>query len=139
MSTTRRIEGLSVNVFTAGPGGDRMVRVRDSLKEIEGHSLLEPYVELGLAIAEPLSRERLQEKLARNSRALRFAPTREIVYRQAVLLALAGRRKPRTRSSSAARPTIPDSFRPLRACWGNLRGLTRGDRSVAALLGEKAA
>jgi hypothetical protein len=37
-----------------------------------------------------LNRDRLQEKLARNSRALRFAPTREIAYRQAVLLALAG-------------------------------------------------
>ena len=85
-----RIEGLSVNVFTTGSGGDRMVRVRDALKEVEGHSLLQPYVDLGLANAEALGRERLPEKLARNSRVLRFAPTREIAYRQAVLLALDG-------------------------------------------------
>jgi O-antigen ligase len=85
-----RIEGLSVNIFTAGSGGDRMVRVRESLREISGPSLLQPYVDLGLASAEPLGRERLAEKLARNSRVLRFAPTREIAYRQAVLLALDG-------------------------------------------------
>jgi hypothetical protein len=85
-----RIEGLSVNVFTAGSGGDRLLRVRESLNEVEGYSLLQPYVELGLANAEALSRDRLQEKLVRNTRVLHFAPTREIAYRQAVLLALDG-------------------------------------------------
>ena len=85
-----RIEGLSVNVFTTGSGGERMVRVRETFKEVEGRSLLQPYVDLGLANAEALGRERLPEKLARNSRVLRFAPTREVAYRQAVLLALDG-------------------------------------------------
>lgn len=85
-----RIEGLSVNIFTAGSGGDRMVRVRETLREVEGRSLLQPFVDLGLANAEVLSGERVQEKLERNSRVLRFAPTREIAYRQAVLLALDG-------------------------------------------------
>lgn len=85
-----RIEGLSVNMFTAGSGGDRMARVRETLREPDGQTLLQPYVDLGLANAEVLSRERLQEKLQRNSRMLRFAPTREIAYRQAVLLALDG-------------------------------------------------
>ena len=85
-----RVEGLSFNLFTAGSGGDRMVRVRETLREADGRSLLQPYLDLGLATAEPLGRERLTEKLARNTRALRFAPTREIVYRQAVLLALDG-------------------------------------------------
>lgn len=85
-----RIEGLSVNVFSAGPGGDRMVRVRETLREVDGRSLLQPYVDIGLANAEVLSPERLPEKLDRNSRVLHFAPTREIAYRQAVLLALDG-------------------------------------------------
>jgi hypothetical protein len=88
-----RIEGLSVNLFNAGTGGDRMVRVRESLREIEGHSLLQPYVDLALANAELLGPERLREKLERNSRILRFAPTREIAYRQAVLLAFDGQSK----------------------------------------------
>ena len=83
-----RVEGLSFNVFVAGSGGDRMARVREMLKNLEGCSLLEPYVDLGLATAEPLQRERLGEKLARNTRVLQFAPTREVAYRQAVLLAL---------------------------------------------------
>jgi len=85
-----RIEGLSVNLFTAGSGGDRMARVRQTLHEVEGHTLLQPYVDLGLANAEVLSGERLQEKLERNSRVLQFAPTREVAYKQAVLLALDG-------------------------------------------------
>ena len=85
-----RVEGLSINLFTAASGVDRMARVRQTLKEVEGRSLLQPYVDLGLANGEPLERERLAEKLARNSRVLRFAPTRELAYRQAALLALDG-------------------------------------------------
>lgn len=85
-----RVEGLNVNLFTAASGVDRMVRVRETLKEIEGRSLLQPYVDLGLTTAEPLTRERLAEKLSRNTRVLRFAPTREVAYRQSVLLALDG-------------------------------------------------
>jgi O-antigen ligase len=85
-----RIEGLNVNIFTTGSGGDRMIRVRAAFQEIDGRSLLQPYVDLGLANSEALGRERLAEKLARNSRVLRFAPTREVAYRQAVLLALDG-------------------------------------------------
>jgi hypothetical protein len=88
-----RIEGLSVNLFNAGAGGDRMARIRENLREIEGHSLLQPYVDLGLANVEMLSPERLQEKLKRNSQILQFAPTREIAYRQAVLLAFDGQAK----------------------------------------------
>jgi len=85
-----RVEGLNVNLFTTASAGDPMVRVRETLKEVEGHSLLQPYVDLGLTTAEPLARERLAEKLARNTRVLRFAPTREVAYRQSVLLALDG-------------------------------------------------
>jgi len=82
-----RIEGLTVNSFTTGSSGDR---VRDALKGVGGRSLLRPYADLGLAGAEPLNRERLAEKLERNSRVLRFAPTRDIAYRQVALLALGG-------------------------------------------------
>lgn len=85
-----RMEGISFNVFTASPAGDRMVRVRETLTEIEARSLLKPYVDMGLAGAEPLARDRLAEKLARNTRVLHFVPSKEVAYRQAVLLALDG-------------------------------------------------
>jgi O-antigen ligase len=52
--------------------------------------LLEPYVELALALGAPVRTDALQEQLELNTRAMRFAPVAAVVYRQAVLLALAG-------------------------------------------------
>lgn len=86
-----RLEGLSFNVFTAGSGGDQMATARETLKGVGDSSLLRAYADLGIANAEPLERERLAEKLERNTRVLLFAPTREVAYRQAALLALDGR------------------------------------------------
>lgn len=54
--------------------------------------LLEPYVELAFALGAPIGLDGLQERLELNTRAMRFAPVAAVVYRQAVLLALAGNR-----------------------------------------------
>lgn len=54
-------------------------------------TLLGPYVELPLAVLQPVDRESLDEKLAVNGRVMRFAPIPPIVLRQVVFLALAER------------------------------------------------
>lgn len=55
--------------------------------------LLEPYVELAFALGAPVRTDGLQERLELNTRAMRFAPVAAVVYRQALLLALAGDRE----------------------------------------------
>ncbi len=64
----------------------------ESIARIHREPLLTPYVELAVAYGITLSGERLQEKLDWNTRAMRFAPVDPVVYRQALLLALAGER-----------------------------------------------
>ena len=54
--------------------------------------LLAPYVELVLAYSVNVNEDRLLEKLDVVNRAARFAPVDFVVYRQALLLALAGER-----------------------------------------------
>jgi O-antigen ligase len=55
--------------------------------------LLEPYVELAFALGAPPGTDGLQGRLELNTRAMRFAPVAAVVYRQALLLALAGDRE----------------------------------------------
>jgi len=60
------------------------------LLELQRHSLFTPFAELALARSIALNPERLEDKLIVNGTAMRFAPDADIVYRQAVLLAIAG-------------------------------------------------
>lgn len=52
--------------------------------------LLTPYAELAIAYSIPVTSDRLREKIEFNARAMHFAPGSVVVYRQALLLALAG-------------------------------------------------
>lgn len=52
--------------------------------------LLAPWAELAIATAMSLDGERVRDKLQINGRVMRFAPISSIVYRHAILLALAG-------------------------------------------------
>ncbi len=60
------------------------------LSRAQTDPILEPYVELAASFAIKVSRENLREKLDLNSRVMRFAPIEDVVYRQALLLALNG-------------------------------------------------
>ena len=73
----------------ATPGGAQVFAagVMRALRE----PLLEPYVELALAIGAPLGTGDAREELELNTRAMRFAPVAAVAYRRALLLALAGR------------------------------------------------
>ena len=68
-------------------------RARDGLVEVHGGSLLSPYAELFMSSLIEVSGERIEEKLKLNARVMRFAPVGAVVYRQALLLAQAGRQE----------------------------------------------
>lgn len=55
--------------------------------------LLVPYLELAIAYGATVSGELLTDKLELTTRAMHFAPASVVVYRQALLLALAGKRE----------------------------------------------
>ena len=65
-------------------------QARDMLLELHRTSLLSPWVELGLARTIHVSPDGLADKLMVNTRAMRAFPVDDVVYRQAMLLALAG-------------------------------------------------
>lgn len=65
-------------------------QAREVLLQIPRSSLLAPWVDLGLARGIPVSAEGLRDKLAVNRAAMRGFPIDDVVYRQAMLLALAG-------------------------------------------------
>ena len=64
---------------------------RNSLAQL-GAGLLAPRAELWLFLAFPLNNTELKEKVAVGDRVLRFWPSRDVVVRQSIFLALAGRR-----------------------------------------------
>jgi hypothetical protein len=60
------------------------------LLELQQHSLFAPFVELALSRLMVLNREQIDDKLAFNGLLMRFAPSADVAYRQAILLALKG-------------------------------------------------
>lgn len=62
----------------------------EMLTELNRTSLLTPWVQLGLARTIHVSADGLTDKLTVNSQAMRAFPVDDVVYRQAMLLALAG-------------------------------------------------
>jgi hypothetical protein len=85
LETSLKLRPMSSSDPTFSP------RMRDSLLGVYDYALLRPYAELFMTgMIEP-SADHLAEKLAMNERAMRFVPIAPVVYRQAWLLALAGR------------------------------------------------
>ncbi|HEY7744536.1 MAG TPA: Wzy polymerase domain-containing protein [Burkholderiales bacterium] len=94
----------------------------EALTKVHDEPLLKPYVELAIAYGVSVDRTHLDEKLALVTRAMRFAPVHVVVFRQAQLLALAGR-------ADAAREQLERSLRAypyeLRAAVAELTALAR--------------
>jgi O-antigen ligase len=83
-------------------------RAKETLLEIHRSSLLAPWVELGLARSIHVSAEHLADKLAVNGRAMRAFPIEDVVYRQAMLLALSGLQAPARVQWDRAVVTFPE-------------------------------
>lgn len=77
--------------------------------------LLRPYAELAIAYSIPVSSDRLHEKLEFNARAMHFAPGSVVVYRQALLLALAGERAAASRQLERSIATYPGELKDVTA------------------------
>ncbi len=72
---------------TASVHGDSSVRV---LLDLQRNSIFSPFIDYALAGRMLLNREHLEDKIVLNARAMRFQPSNDVVYRQALLLALSG-------------------------------------------------
>jgi O-antigen ligase len=112
-------------VFTPGRHAPQAPSDRafaDALMKVHDEPLLKPYVELAIAYSVSVDRAHLDEKLALVTRAVRFAPVQVVVFRQAQLLALAGR-------ADAAREQLERSLRAypheLRTAAAELKVLAR--------------
>lgn len=80
-------------LFTPGRGAPMVSKDRllgPAIADVHREPLLTPYAELAIAYSVPVSRERLQDRLELTARTMRFAPVATVVYRHALLLALAG-------------------------------------------------
>lgn len=88
--TLQRIQRPPVE---AAPAGGQAGSAVGTLLDLQGHSLFAPFIELALARKMLLNTERLPDKIVLNARVLRYLPTNDIAYRQAILLALAGNRE----------------------------------------------
>ena len=86
--TIENFAGLRYKYLHATQELDR--QARQTLLEIHRTSLLSPWVALGLTRSINIAPERLADKLALNTAALRVFPIDDVVYRQAMLLALFG-------------------------------------------------
>jgi hypothetical protein len=94
-------------VFSAGPRAPQASSdeaFAQALMEVHDEPLLRPYVELAIAYGVSVDREQLGDKLALVTRAMHFVPVEVVVYRQALLLALAG-------DAAAARKQLERSLR----------------------------
>ena len=91
---------------------DRSVfeRIRDGLVEVHGGSLLSPYAELFMSSLIEVKEEHLKEKLELNTRVMRFAPIGAAAYRQALLLAQAGRQEQAKAALEQAVWSYPEDF-----------------------------
>lgn len=66
---------------------------REKLVAIHSGSLLSPYAELFMSSLVEVNEDHIKEKLALNTRVMRFVPISPVVYRQALLLAQAGQQE----------------------------------------------
>jgi hypothetical protein len=87
-------------------------QVGETLVELQRSSLVSPWVELGLARTIHISAEGLADKLTINSRAMRAFPIDDVVYRQAMLLAMAGEEEAARRQWALAVVAFP-GFRDI--------------------------
>lgn len=64
---------------------------KEEMRQIHSHSLLAAYVDLGVVRTALMTPDHLSSKLAMNGRMVRTWPGMDVVYRQSILLGIAGR------------------------------------------------
>ena len=102
-------------VFTpkGGNAGVQDPTFESAIARVHREALLTPYVELAFAYGVAVSRDRLRDKLALTARAMHFAPVSVVVYRYALLLALAGKRAAALRQLERSMEAYPADRREV--------------------------
>ncbi|HEX7811322.1 MAG TPA: Wzy polymerase domain-containing protein [Burkholderiales bacterium] len=86
----RTLQSLHRAAPQIGKGQPDKINTAEILLDLQQHSLLSPFVELALSRLMPLDRGRIEDKVALNGAVMHFAPSADVAYRQAILLAMAG-------------------------------------------------
>jgi O-antigen ligase/polysaccharide polymerase Wzy-like membrane protein/pilin glycosylation ligase PglL len=92
ISPYRDFERLVFSVAPLSPRAPGEQSFAAAMMRAHREPLLEPYVELAFALGAPIRADGSREQLELNTRVMRLAPVDVVVYRQALLLALAGDR-----------------------------------------------
>lgn len=101
-----------------------VARMRDALVPVQEGPLLSAYAELPLSGLLAIDSDHIEEKLAMNSRVLRFMPIGTVAYRQAMLLAQANQQEQARTVMEQAIWSYPSGFDS--AFW-HLKGLSETD------------
>ncbi|MGA0116370.1 MAG: Wzy polymerase domain-containing protein [Burkholderiales bacterium] len=105
----RELEGI----YRVTVQQDRKVDLADTVLRLHANTLLTPYVELAAAYPLAVDEQNLAWRLQLVERVIRFNPLPVLVYRQALLLALANRvTEAQSRLARALRvyPAVPSGF-----------------------------
>ncbi|MBS1190724.1 MAG: lipid core-O-antigen ligase-like enyme [Rhodocyclaceae bacterium] len=105
----------------------------DALKRLARESLLRPYVDLAVANLMADDRDNLELKLQNCDRAQRFSASRDIVFKCAHLLALAGRQDEGRLALRRAVAAYPDRAEEVLAQW---KKRSAAEPSIARLVAE---
>jgi len=89
-----------------------LASIRDALVEVHGRPLMAPFAELPLSGQIEVNGDRIEEKLALNTRVLRFMPIGPSAYRQTMLLAQANQLEQAKTLLEQAIWSYPNGFGP---------------------------
>lgn len=104
----RRMEQLIFTAYRTQAEIPEAAVFRDVLTELHQDPVLAPYVDVTVAFGVTVSDEKLPEKIELITRAMHFAPVPILVYRRALLLALAGERDAALAQLERALRVYPD-------------------------------
>jgi hypothetical protein len=89
--------------------------IENILVQSEGDPVLRPYAEFVAASGIPWNTDSINDRLALNTRVMHFAPAPDVLYREAVLLALSGQRQAAIEQLAAAFRVYPTGLTTLRS------------------------
>ncbi len=88
--TLQSLQGTAKHVSASASGAGDGNGNLQVLVDMQRSSLFAPFIEFAIARRMSLNREHLDDKIVLNWRAMRFQPSNDFVYRQALLLAMSG-------------------------------------------------
>lgn len=115
----------------ASSPAERQEKTDQALRQLADESLLRPYVDFAIANIMPADSNALDIKLQNCERAQRFSASREIVFKCAHLLALAGREQESRHALELAVASYPDTAPQVLERW---KKLAPTDPAVAGLV-----